>query len=85
MRFENKFVVPKVEFNKNLFKIPFFGFVKQHNDRKVNSIYFDDLMLSGFYENLEGSSNRTKMRLRWYGDVDYWKSNYYIRSKRKEK
>ena len=40
------------------------------DNRKVNSIYFDDLGYSSVKDNLAGISNRNKFRLRWYGNSD---------------
>ena len=40
----------------------------QFPKRKVNSIYFDDNYYSSVIENLDGINNKTKLRLRWYGD-----------------
>ena len=39
-------------------------------NRKVNSIYFDDFNLSNIRDNIEGQKNRLKYRLRWYGLSD---------------
>ena len=43
-------------------------FRKQYPDRKVNSIYFDDINYSSILENLDGVSNKKKIRVRWYGE-----------------
>jgi VTC domain len=37
-------------------------------DRWVNSIYFDDVELNAFQDNLAGISQRLKHRIRWYGE-----------------
>ena len=42
-------------------------FTNQYPQRKVNSIYFDDLNCSAIRENLDGVSNKKKIRVRWYG------------------
>jgi len=42
-------------------------FTNQYPQRKVNSIYFDDLNFSSVRENLDGVSNKKKIRVRWYG------------------
>ena len=42
-------------------------FINQYPSRKVNSIYFDDLNFSSVRENLDGISNKKKIRVRWYG------------------
>lgn len=40
---------------------------KTYNDRRVNSVYFDDVSFSSVRDNLAGISQRNKLRLRWYG------------------
>ena len=40
---------------------------KTYNDRRVNSIYFDDVDFSSVKDNLAGMPQRNKLRLRWYG------------------
>ena len=40
---------------------------KTYYNRKVNSIYFDDVDFSSVRDNLTGISQRKKLRLRWYG------------------
>lgn len=37
--------------------------------RTVNSLYFDDAAFQGVRENLAGLPDRSKFRLRWYGDA----------------
>ena len=37
-------------------------------DRKVNSIYFDDKNLSSILANLDGVTDKKKVRIRWYGN-----------------
>ena len=44
------------------------NFKTHHEERWVNNIYFDSLSLDLFKQSHEGSSPRTKIRLRWYGD-----------------
>ena len=41
---------------------------KAYNDRRVNSIYFDNVDFSSARDNLAGISQRNKLRLRWYGN-----------------
>ncbi len=43
------------------------GFSESYPDRKVNSIYYDDINYSAYNDNLLGISNRIKYRVRWYG------------------
>ena len=69
-RIEVKAMVP------SSFQEQFYSWVNQsicpifrlHPNRSVNSIYFDDNDFSAAFDNISGISNRTKMRLRWYGD-----------------
>ena len=42
--------------------------IKAYDDRKVNSLYFDDVGFSSVRDNLAGISRRNKFRLRWYGN-----------------
>tara|TARA_B110001452_G_scaffold252950_1_gene243197 strand:- start:383 stop:1057 length:675 start_codon:yes stop_codon:yes gene_type:complete len=44
-----------------------FFFNKQYPDREVNSIYFDDNNYSSIKQNLDGVSEKKKIRVRWYG------------------
>ena len=44
-------------------------FKKINYKRKVNNIYFDTFGLKAFLDNIEGETNRKKVRLRWYGEM----------------
>jgi len=44
------------------------SFRKTFPDRKVNNIYFDNTVLSAYFDNVEGVPDRRKYRVRWYGD-----------------
>lgn len=44
------------------------GFYSPFPDRQVNNIYFDGHQYTAYTENLSGSSERTKVRYRWYGE-----------------
>ncbi len=44
------------------------SFRKTFPDRKVNNIYFDNITLSAYFDNVEGVPDRRKYRVRWYGD-----------------
>jgi len=48
-----------------------FLFNIQHPKRFVNSLYFDDFKRTSIIENLNGTSERTKVRIRWYGKNCY--------------
>lgn len=44
------------------------GMKVHHPSRFINNIYFDSLDFDSYFENIEGESERSKFRLRWYGD-----------------
>ena len=44
------------------------GFLVSYPLRQVNSLYLDTLNLQDFVDNLEGLSDRKKVRIRWYGN-----------------
>ena len=45
-----------------------FSFSTAYPDRHINSIYFDSAQLTSFQQNQNGISQRTKYRIRWYGE-----------------
>ena len=71
-RFERKWIFKNNNFitlvnaliRSNLF------FRTQHPSRIVNSIYFDTYNYTSIRQNLDGVSNKKKIRLRWYGERD---------------
>lgn len=44
-----------------------FSFYCPYPARQINSIYFDNYFYSSYEDSIEGSSLRTKKRIRWYG------------------
>ena len=58
-------------------------FRTQYPLRKVNSIYFDTYDYNSIRENLDGVSNKKKIRIRWYGDKNVTK-NPIIETKSKK-
>ena len=44
-------------------------FSKAFPDRRINNIYFDSKGLLAYEENVQGVADRTKTRLRWYGET----------------
>ena len=69
-RFERKWILKNGDYLKlinSLLRSNFF-FKPQYPKRNVNSIYFDNLKLKSIRENLDGVSNKKKIRLRWYGN-----------------
>ena len=68
-RFERKWIFKSenhLALINTLLRSEFF-FRNQYPQRKVNSIYFDDDNFSSIKENLDGVSNKRKIRIRWYG------------------
>ncbi len=45
-------------------------FRKTFPSRQINSLYFDNSEFSAMHDSISGSSERTKTRLRWYGDLE---------------
>ena len=69
-RFERKYIFNNININKIILAIyrSNFNFISSFPDRIVNSIYFDDINLSSITDNLDGVTEKKKIRLRWYGD-----------------
>lgn len=69
-RFERKWIYRKSDnltlINSLIRSKLFFNF--HHPSRKVNSIYFDTNNYSSIRQNLDGISEKKKIRVRWYGD-----------------
>ncbi len=70
-RFERKYVAPielapEIEARLRLHPAVFHA---AYPPRWVNSLYFDTPDARGYVENVDGIAERTKLRLRWYGDL----------------
>ena len=70
-RYERKFLVPRdsweniqagIRMNPGMFSGIF-------QPRTVNNLYLDSASLRLYFMNLEGAADRTKVRIRWYGDL----------------
>ena len=71
MRYERKFLTsylskPEVE---DIIRLHPASFSEIYHARYVNNIYFDTFSFSSYKENLGCISDRTKVRIRWYGEV----------------
>ena len=55
--------------------------IKTYDNRKVNSIYFDDVGFSSVRDNLSGISQRNKLRLRWYGEQKHTLPIFEVKTK----
>jgi SPX domain protein involved in polyphosphate accumulation len=70
-RYERKFhiknltkaeVVSLVNLNSSIFNFAF-------KSRIINNIYFDNFNFKNYFENVEGDTDRIKVRVRWYGEL----------------
>ena len=86
LRYERKWVFKAVNYNDILNKAlkSKFLFHIQHPKRYVNSIYFDDNNYTSIKDNLDGVSERSKFRLRWYGKNSFVLHNPKLEIKIKE-
>ena len=64
------YAVKELSFVKKTLLLSNLRFRKAYPTRKVNSLYFDNSSFSAIEDSLSGTSKRTKIRLRWYGDLD---------------
>ncbi len=83
VRMERKFEVPRNILERDvegLIQFCFAGFKEQYWRRKINNIYFDTPDLDLYYDNLDGNSDKHKVRLRWY-DEDHTRLALELKSK----
>lgn len=66
-----KFAAPAVRYHdlESWIRLHPGGFSRAYPPRRVNNVYFDTPDLAAYAENLSGTSRRTKLRLRWYGET----------------
>lgn len=71
LRYERKFLIVDYSFAdvEQIIKFHPSRFTEIFHQRNVNNIYFDTLGMNAYYDNVEGEKNRTKVRIRWYGDT----------------
>jgi len=70
-RFERKYHVtdvPTVEIEDWVHRCPAL-FSEGYPRRHINNIYFDSPEFSKYFENIDGLADRTKIRIRWYGNL----------------
>lgn len=69
-RYELKFVLDEVRAVEASHWLHFHTAARNtYPDRRVNSLYFDDVDFSSVRDNLAGVSDRKKIRLRWYQNI----------------
>ncbi len=69
-RYEKKFIINHSKKNliNYLISTSHMKFRIHHKQRIVNSIYLDTNILTSFNQNINGDNQRSKFRIRWYGD-----------------
>ncbi len=70
-RYERKFLISDHSHSavEQMIKLHPACFFEIFHQRTVNNIYFDTLGLNHYYDNVEGSSERFKVRIRWYDNL----------------
>jgi len=70
-RYERKFVTDAhtARSAEHVIKMHPSFFTEIYTERLINNIYFDTPDLSFYFDNTRGKSQRTKFRIRWYGDL----------------
>ncbi|MBT4166283.1 VTC domain-containing protein [archaeon] len=70
-RYERKFVISEMDVKEveNFIKHNPLIFSEIFYERNVNNIYFDSHDFKNYHENLQGNSQRFKIRIRWYGEM----------------
>jgi len=83
-RYEIKLVCPAVHMPqvRALVRLHPEGFRVTYPPRWVNSVYFDSFDVEGVLDNLDGASERDKLRWRWYGS-DWLIERSHLELKRK--
>lgn len=70
-RYERKFLVSNL--NKSdieaLIRFHPAAFSEIYYERTINNVYFDSSTLDSYFAAVDGELNRTKCRLRWYGEL----------------
>ncbi len=70
-RYERKFLVDLLDEHqvKGLIKRHPSMFFEPYPPRFVNNFYFDTADMQNYHDNVDGSADRRKVRIRWYGDL----------------
>ncbi|CAA6820051.1 MAG: Unknown protein [uncultured Sulfurovum sp.] len=79
-RYEIKFVLSEYELLESFRFLKSINAFKPYPDRDVNSLYFDTIDFQCVKDNLSGISDRHKVRLRWYDDID---NNVFLEIKKR--
>ena len=70
-RYERKFLISSMTKHdvENLIRHNPRMFSEVFHKRCINNIYFDSPRLNNYFENVFGVMQRTKIRIRWYGEL----------------
>ena len=70
-RYERKFVTSELSkyHVESIVKTHPAIFSEIYQLRNVNNMYFDSFRLVNYSDNVDGSSDRIKIRIRWYGEL----------------
>ena len=86
MKYRYEIKIPISKFNEIIYVNWILSLKKlkvQNESREINNIYFDTLNFDSAQNNLDGISNRTKYRVRWYQkNFKYSKCNIELKIKR---
>ncbi len=83
-RTEVKFALPRADLGKleTILSVNCRRVSYRNLTSRVASLYFDDCRLSACHENLDGFSQRAKLRLRWY-DTPFPRGEVFLEVKRR--
>ena len=68
-RYERKYLLEKINLNKFLTDLFANNYREIYNNRIINNVYFDTYNYDLLNHNIEGLSDRKKIRIRWYGET----------------
>jgi SPX domain protein involved in polyphosphate accumulation len=68
-RFERKFIIPLQQIDRIETLLVANGCSPIYHQRWINNIYCDKIDMKHLSDNIEGYSERAKLRFRWYGNV----------------
>ena len=68
-RYERKYLLKKINLNKFLAELFNNNYKKIYKKRFINNIYYDTYSYDLLNHNIEGLSERKKIRIRWYGQT----------------
>ena len=70
-RYERKFCISglTLQETESLIKLHPALFTNIYHPRYVNNIYCDSFSLKNYFDNIDGATQRAKIRIRWYGDL----------------